>query len=86
MMALDPMTGLDTEFKCEEQVKASDLPVKVHSVFSSTQKKLIVLTASTAALLSPLASNIYLPALNLIAADLHVSGSQINFTVTSYLV
>lgn len=58
----------------------------VHSVFHPLQRKLIVLTASTAALLSPLSSNIYLPALNLIATDLHVSDSQINLTVTSYLV
>ena len=79
-------TDVDKESKYEEQVMARDLPLQVHSVFSPIQKKLIVLTASTAALLSPLASNIYLPALNLIAADLHVSDSQINFTVTSYLV
>lgn len=78
--------GLEKEFNCEEPVIATGLPVEVHSVFNPIQKKLIVLTASTAALLSPLASNIYLPALNLIAADMHVSDSQINFTVTSYLV
>ena len=76
--------------KVEEQ--AIDCEIKaevdedVHSVFSPLQKRLIVLTASTAALLSPLSSNIYLPALNLIASDLHVSNSLINLTVTSYLV
>lgn len=63
-----------------------DVPDDVHSVFTPLQKRLIVLAASTAALLSPLASNIYLPALNLIATDLRVSDSQINLTVTSYLV
>ncbi|KAL8846394.1 MAG: hypothetical protein Q9221_008507 [Calogaya cf. arnoldii] len=57
-----------------------------HSVFTAFQKKLIVLTASTAALLSPLSSNVYLPALNLIAQDLDVTDSQINFAVTSYLI
>ncbi|KAI4174128.1 MAG: hypothetical protein LQ346_008281 [Caloplaca aetnensis] len=41
--------------------------------------------ASTAALFSPLSSNIYLPALDSTAADFNVSNSQINLTVTSHL-
>ena len=85
-MAFSPEKSVDNDCKCEEQLIATDSPVEVHSVFSPFQKKLIVLIASTAALLSPLASNMYLPALNLIAADLDVSDTQINFTVTSYLV
>ena len=58
----------------------------LHSIFSSTQKKMIVLTASTAAFFSPLSSNIYLPALNVLAEDLHVSDAKINITITTYLV
>lgn len=65
---------------------AVDIPEDVHSIWSPLQKKLIVLMASTAALFSPLSSHIYLPALNLLAADMHVSDSKINLTVTSYLV
>ena len=81
-------TDRETEFdqqanECE--FKTVEVDEDVHSVFNPLQKRSIVLTASTAALLSPLSSNIYLPALNLIAADLHVSDSLINLTVTSYL-
>ncbi|KAI4184659.1 MAG: hypothetical protein LQ348_004516 [Seirophora lacunosa] len=72
--------SMDSQSVCVEAAE------DVHSVFHPLQRKLIVLTASTAALLSPLSSNIYLPALNLIATDLHVSDSQINLTVTSYLI
>jgi hypothetical protein len=54
--------------------------------FSPNNKKFIILTASTAAFFSPLASNIYLPGLNLLARDLHVSDSKINLTGTTYLV
>ena len=82
---------LDRKMKVDEQavdcgIRTSAVDEDVHSVFNPVQKRLIVLTASTAALLSPLSSNIYLPALNLIAADLRVSDSLINLTVTSYLV
>lgn len=81
----------DKELKIEERcierpIPDVNVPDDVHSIFSPVQKRLIVLTASTAALFSPLSSNIYLPALNLLAADMHVSDSKINLTVTSYLV
>jgi MFS family permease len=35
---------------------------------------------------SPFSANIYYPSLNSIAADLHVSSSQINLTITTYMV
>jgi hypothetical protein len=70
-----------------EQANApTEIPNEVHSIFSPNNKKFIILTASTAAFFSPLSSNIYLPALNLLARDLHVSDSKINLTVTTYLV
>jgi hypothetical protein len=74
------------ELVVERTTPAIDIPKDVHSIFTTFQKKMIVLTASTAALFSPLSSNIYLPALNLLAEEMNVSNSQINFTVTSYLV
>lgn len=57
-----------------------------YSVFSNHQKRLIVLTAATASAFSPLSANIYYPALNSIAADLGVNNSQINLTITTYMV
>lgn len=57
-----------------------------YSVFTSTQKRLIILTAALASSFSPLSANIYYPALNSIAKDLRVSPSQINLTITTYMV
>ncbi|OQD89057.1 hypothetical protein PENANT_c003G08505 [Penicillium antarcticum] len=57
-----------------------------YSVFTPTQKRLIILSAALASSFSPLSANIYYPALNSLARDLHVSASQINLTITSYMV
>jgi hypothetical protein len=57
-----------------------------YSVFTPTQKRLIILTAALASSFSPLSANIYYPALNSIAKDLRVSPSQINLTITTYMV
>lgn len=62
---------------------ASDKP---YSIFTPGQKKFIILASSLGTFLSPLTSNIYFPALNTIASDLHVSISQMNLTITTYMV
>jgi len=56
------------------------------STFTHTQKKLIVLTISFIGLLSPLSASIYFPAIGTLAKDLHVPVTDINLTVTTYLV
>jgi hypothetical protein len=66
------LTGLDTE--------------PPFSTFTHTQKKFIVLTISFIGLLSPFSASIYFPAINTLAKDLHVSTTDINLTVTTYLV
>jgi hypothetical protein len=62
---------------------ASDKP---YSAFTPWQKRLIILASSVGSFISPLTSNIYFPALNTIASDLHVGISQINLTITTYMV
>lgn len=57
-----------------------------YSVFSTGLKQYIVIAASMAGFFSPLSSQIYFPALNTLAEDLHVSISLINLTMTSYMV
>ncbi|RMZ87580.1 hypothetical protein DV736_g5197, partial [Chaetothyriales sp. CBS 134916] len=57
-----------------------------YSSFTVAQKRAIVIAASAAAFLSPLTGSIYFPALTTIANDLAVSASQINLTVTLYLI
>ncbi|EXJ93733.1 hypothetical protein A1O1_02126 [Capronia coronata CBS 617.96] len=58
----------------------------VHSVFSPNQKRFIVFMAAWAGFFSPVSGNIYLPALNPLARDLHVSDTLINLTLTSYMI
>ncbi|KAK5050776.1 hypothetical protein LTR84_003335 [Exophiala bonariae] len=57
-----------------------------YSVFTTKEKRMMILAGSFAGFFSPLSSTIYFPALNTIAKALHVSGSKINLTVTSYVI
>ena len=59
---------------------------KRHSTFSNRQKKYIIMTAALASTFSPISANIYYPALNSIAMDLHISASLINLTIMTYMV
>ena len=72
----------ETETPVEQAVRDEE----PFSVFTLGQKRAIIFTASVASLFSPLAANIYFPALNTLASDLHVSTNLINLTVTTYLV
>ncbi|KDQ13664.1 hypothetical protein BOTBODRAFT_55911 [Botryobasidium botryosum FD-172 SS1] len=55
-------------------------------VFSRRQKRFIVFLISMVGLFSPLASNIYIPALPLITKALNTTEGLINLTITIYLV
>ncbi|CAG8281942.1 unnamed protein product [Penicillium salamii] len=57
-----------------------------YSQFTVNTKRYIVVMGSLASFFSPLSSSIYLPALTTISNDLHVSISQVNLTVTTYLI
>ncbi|OKL57155.1 hypothetical protein UA08_07637 [Talaromyces atroroseus] len=57
-----------------------------YSVFSTGWKRYIVIAASMAGFFSPLSSQIYFPAMNTLAQDLHVSISAIDLTMTSYMI
>jgi len=57
-----------------------------YSIFTTPQKRLIVLLASVAGAFSTLCSYIYYPALAPIATELRASVALVNLTVTSYLV
>ena len=59
---------------------------QVYSIFTTSQKRLIILGAALASAFSPLSANIYYPALNSIAKDLGVTPSQVNLSITSYMV
>ena len=59
---------------------------EVYTILGKKQKRFIVAMASLGAFFSPLSGNIYYPALNSMATSVHVSGSLINLTITSYMV
>ena len=68
----------------EPSSELSKVSTKQFSVFTTKEKKLIIVAGSLAGFFSPLSSTIYFPALNTIAAALHVSNSDINLTVTTF--
>ncbi|TPX09030.1 uncharacterized protein E0L32_001709 [Thyridium curvatum] len=57
-----------------------------YSIFSRTTKIWIMVIVSCISFVSPMTATIYFPALNPIAADLGVSLSLINLTITTYMV
>ncbi|PWY67883.1 MFS general substrate transporter [Aspergillus heteromorphus CBS 117.55] len=74
-----------TEVSQDAKPSAQD-DEEVYTIFSKKAKILIVMTASFAGLFSPLSANIYLPALDTLADELHVSDTLINLTVTTYMI
>ncbi|KAI0478150.1 major facilitator superfamily domain-containing protein [Xylaria cf. heliscus] len=57
-----------------------------HTVYTSLEKRLIVISAAFSGLFASWTAQIYLPALNNAAHDLHTSTKKINLTVTSYMI
>jgi hypothetical protein len=69
-----------------EDRPSPDQKLELYSAFTVGQKRAIVTMGSLAGFFSPLSSSIYLPALDTISHSLHISISQVNLTVTTYLV
>ena len=67
------------------QPTSSD-PADDYSTFTSRQRIIIISIASIVGLLSPLSSNLYVPAIPAVARDLGVTTNAINLTITSYLI
>ncbi|KAJ5217964.1 uncharacterized protein N7498_000063 [Penicillium cinerascens] len=83
--------GKEPQFVPRDGEPSETTPLLVHStapysVFSTSQKRLIILAAALISSFSPISANIYYPALNSIAKDLRVSPSQINLTITTYMI
>ncbi|TGO34352.1 hypothetical protein BHYA_0201g00160 [Botrytis hyacinthi] len=57
-----------------------------YSAFGVWKKRYIVGMCTLAAFISPTSANIYFPALNPLAADLGVSNTLINLTLTSFMI
>ena len=79
--------GIEVTTSCEATIsKSAEDKAKDYSSFTTWEKRFIVFTATIAALFSPFTAQIYFPALNTIAKDLHVTNSKVNLTVTTYMV
>lgn len=57
-----------------------------YCILPECEKIALMLTASFAAIISPISSSIYLPAVNVLSRDLNVSISLVNVTISTYLV
>jgi hypothetical protein len=57
-----------------------------YSTFNIREKRLIVTIIACTTLIQPLPATIYYPVITLLARELHVSVSDINLTITAYLV
>lgn len=76
----------DNEAHDLEAIRTAESTGPPYSVFTLKEKRLIIFLTAWAGFFSPLSANIYFPALNALAADLHVSNSLINLTLTSYMI
>ncbi|KAJ6099908.1 hypothetical protein N7467_001443 [Penicillium canescens] len=76
----------DPESQPKAATQGGDVTDVDYSVFTDSQRRYIVFMASWAGFFSPVSSQIYFPALNTLAKDLHVSNSLINLTLTSYMI
>lgn len=63
-----------------------DRPESPYTVFSDWEMVGIIILVSFLAMISPLSSTVFLPAIPSIAKDMDVSISLVNLTVTTYLV
>ena len=81
-----PFAANEPETDVELHTFPPPQPEPNYSIFTKNEKRFIVFMASMAAFFSPVSSNIFFPALNTLALNLHVSDSLINLTITTYLV
>ncbi|TDZ49699.1 Itaconate transport protein [Colletotrichum trifolii] len=65
---------------------AEDATPPRYSIYTTWEKRFLVLGASLAAFFSPFTAQIYLPALTVLAQDFHVSDSDMNLTLTTYMI
>ncbi|KAI0532285.1 major facilitator superfamily domain-containing protein [Xylaria digitata] len=73
---------IDTEPPSEARVPSGNK----YSIFTTTEKRAIVLAAAAGAFFSPLSAQIYFPALDTLSRDLGISVTEVNLTITTYMI
>jgi hypothetical protein len=84
-----PSTVASEKKEADEAVRATDRPQAdstPYSIFTLNEKRFMVFIVTFAALFSPVSATIYYPALGPLAAELQVSDSSINLTITTFMV
>lgn len=74
------------ENKTADPKPITDENSRSYSLFTTAQKRIIVLMIALAGFFSPFSAFIYFPAIEYLSSDLHVSIQLINVTVTMYLI
>ncbi|KAK6533879.1 hypothetical protein TWF281_005226 [Arthrobotrys megalospora] len=67
-------------------IEGTPAPEKAYSVFTSAQKKWIVFLLTLSAFFSPFSSTVYLPALIPVQQELGITTTQVNLSLTTYLI
>ncbi|KAJ2976911.1 hypothetical protein NUW58_g7971 [Xylaria curta] len=80
--AIPSNTAANADPPSERPVAAGE----TYSIFTTNEKRAIVLFASVGAFFSPLSAQIYFPALDVLSRDLGVSVTEVNLTVTTYMI
>ncbi|KAH7032156.1 major facilitator superfamily domain-containing protein [Macrophomina phaseolina] len=78
--------GQHQNFQQDCQPTEKEAPEERYHIFTYRQKFLIVILVSCAATFSPLASNIYFPALELISKEMDSSKEETALTITVYMI
>lgn len=70
----------------QSEKTSSKITKAPYSIYSTKQKKLIILSVALAAFISTVSAQIYLPAMSPMARDLGVSDESITLTITTYMI
>lgn len=84
----DPQKSYVSQTSAEPDTEKSQPVVSTedYTVFTVNQRRMIIVVCSFASWFSPMTGSIYTPAIDKIGNILHVSPTQINLTVTTYLI
>jgi hypothetical protein len=85
---VDCFQEVDVEKNGEQPSNAlqGDTSGPPYSIFTSGQKAWIIFLVSVSALISPFGATTFLPALEIMSKVLHITPTQTNISITTYMV